>query len=107
MCGVALCTMIRLLSTCCVVYALAVTGRCSAQSTPSMPEHHHHHDDAPDPGEKLGQVSFPTSCASRSQAALERGVALLHSFGYTIAQMQFDAIAKDDRRAPWRTGALP
>src|SRR5579863_5793185 len=87
--------MIRLLSTCCVVCALAVTGMCSAQSTPPMPEHHHH-DDAPAPGEKLGQVSFPTSCASRSQAAMERGVALLHSFGYTIAQMQFEAIAKDD-----------
>ena len=27
---------------------------------------------------------------------MERGVALLHSFGYTIAQMQFEAIAKDD-----------
>ncbi len=46
--------------------------------------------------EKLGQVSFPTSCAARSQAPMERGVALLHSFGYTVAQMQFAAIAKDD-----------
>lgn len=27
---------------------------------------------------------------------MERGVALLHSFGYTIAGMQFEAIAKDD-----------
>jgi tetratricopeptide (TPR) repeat protein len=27
---------------------------------------------------------------------MERGVALLHSFGYTIAEMQFEAIAKDD-----------
>ena len=27
---------------------------------------------------------------------MERGVALLHSFGYTVAQMQFEAIAKDD-----------
>jgi tetratricopeptide (TPR) repeat protein len=88
--------MIRLLSTCCVVCAIAVTGMCSAQSTPPGPERHHHHDDALAADEKLGQVSFPTSCASRSQAAMERGVALLHSFGYTIAQMQFEAIAKDD-----------
>ena len=88
--------MMRLLSACCVVCALAVPGMCSAQSTPPGPEHHHHHDDAPAPDEKLGQVSFPTSCASRSQAAMERGVALLHSFGYTIAGMQFEAIAKDD-----------
>jgi tetratricopeptide (TPR) repeat protein len=54
---------------------------------------HHHHDDTP---EQLGHVSFPTSCAARSQAAMERGVALLHSFGYAEAQMQFEAIAKDD-----------
>jgi len=39
---------------------------------------------------------FPTSCAARSQGAILRGVALLHSFGYTEAQMQFEAIAKDD-----------
>jgi tetratricopeptide (TPR) repeat protein len=88
--------MKNLLFACSVICAIAVSGNCFAQSTPPMPEHHHHHDDTPAPGEKLGQVSFPTSCASRSQAAMERGVALLHSFGYTIAQMQFEAIAKDD-----------
>jgi tetratricopeptide (TPR) repeat protein len=27
---------------------------------------------------------------------MQRGVALLHSFGYTLAQMQFESIAKDD-----------
>lgn len=57
---------------------------------------HHHHDDAPPPGEKLGQVSFPTSCAPKSRIAMERGVALLHSFGYAKAQMQFEAIEHDD-----------
>lgn len=57
---------------------------------------HHHHSDAPDASEKLGQVSFPTSCAARTQGPMERGIALLHSFGYTEAQMQFSAIAKDD-----------
>src|SRR5271156_2198340 len=88
--------MKTLLFACSVICAIAVSGNGSAQSTPPEPEHHHHHDDAPAPGEKLGQVSFPTSCASRSQAAMERGVALLHSFGYTIAEMQFEAIAKDD-----------
>jgi hypothetical protein len=88
--------MKNLLFACSVACALAVSGNGSAQSTPPMPEHHHHHDDAPAPGEKLGRVSFSTSCASRSQTAMERGVALLHSFGYTTAQMQFEAIAKDD-----------
>src|SRR5882762_6647403 len=95
-CGVALCSMIRFLYACSVICAIAVPGICCAQSTPLVPQPHHHHDDAPAPGEKLGQVSFPTSCAAKSQAAMERGIALLHSFGYTNAQMQFEAIAKDD-----------
>jgi tetratricopeptide (TPR) repeat protein len=71
-----------------------LTSCTYAQSASPMPGmEHHHHDDAP---EQLGHVSFPTSCAARSQAPMERGVALLHSFGYTVAQMQFEAIAKDD-----------
>jgi tetratricopeptide (TPR) repeat protein len=59
-------------------------------------EQHHHHDEAPQPDERLGRVSFPASCAARSQVAIERGVALLHSFGYTDAQKQFTAIVEDD-----------
>jgi tetratricopeptide (TPR) repeat protein len=71
-----------------------LTSCTYAQSASSMPDmEHHHHDDT---AEQLGHVSFPTSCAARSQAPMERGVALLHSFGYTVAQMQFEAIAKDD-----------
>src|ERR1700753_3210439 len=88
--------MKNLLFACSVICAIAVSGNCFAQSTPPMAEHQHHHDGGPAAGEKLGQFPSPTSCASRSQAAMERGVALLHSFGYTIAQMQFEAIAKDD-----------
>ncbi|HEV3150209.1 MAG TPA: hypothetical protein VGY94_04605 [Acidobacteriaceae bacterium] len=86
----------------CVVFGLAcallLAGAAFGQSMPSMPGtgEHHHHDDTPPPDEKLGQVSFPTSCAARSQAPMMRGVALLHSFGYTEAQVQFAAIAKDD-----------
>jgi hypothetical protein len=73
------------------------TGVAYGQSTASMPgAEHHHHDHAPGPGERLGHVSFPTSCLAMSQPGMERGVALLHSFGYTEAQMQFTAIAKDD-----------
>ena len=75
-----------------LVCGALLTSHAYAQST--MPDmEHHHHDDMP---EQLGHVSFPTSCAARSQAPMERGVALLHSFGYTEAQMQFEAIAKDD-----------
>jgi tetratricopeptide (TPR) repeat protein len=75
-----------------LVCGALLTSHTYAQST--MPDmEHHHHSDTP---EQLGHVSFPTSCAARSQAPMERGVALLHSFGYTEAQMQFAAIAKDD-----------
>src|SRR5215831_21401716 len=54
--------------------------------------HGHHHDAT----EKLGKVSFPVSCAAGSQAEFERGVALLHSFGYEEAEEQFKEITKKD-----------
>jgi tetratricopeptide (TPR) repeat protein len=54
--------------------------------------HGHHHDAT----EKLGKVSFPISCAPGSQSAFERGVALLHSFGYEEAEEQFSELAKKD-----------
>ena len=46
--------------------------------------------------EKLGTVSFPTSCAASQQKAFQRGVALLHDFWYDRAEQQFkDVIAAD------------
>ena len=54
--------------------------------------HGHHHD----ANEKLGKVSFPISCAPGSQSNFERGVALLHSFGYEEAEEQFTDLAKAD-----------
>ena len=60
---------------------------------PGMEAHHHH--DMPNT-EKLGTVHFPVSCAASQQAPFERGIALLHSFGYTEAEVQFRAIAKAD-----------
>ena len=55
-------------------------------------KHAHHHDAT----EKLGKVSFPISCAGGSQKPFERGVALLHSFGYEDAEEQFKTIVKND-----------
>ena len=69
-----------------VLFALAISSSCFAQNAP------HHHD----PGEKLGAVSFPTSCAPATQAQFERGVALLHSFEYEQARNQFQEIEKKD-----------
>jgi len=56
------------------------------------PRHHH------DADEKLGTVSFPTSCAPAVQPQFERGVALLYSFEYEVADAQFDEVAKKDPR---------
>ncbi len=46
--------------------------------------------------EKLGTVSFETSCAPGVQRDFERAVALLHSFAYTESASAFAAIAKAD-----------
>jgi hypothetical protein len=54
------------------------------------------HQHAYDPNEKLGTVSFPTSCAANVQKPFERGVALMHSFWYEEAQKQFADVAAND-----------
>ena len=47
-------------------------------------------------GEKLGKVSFPTTCDPKVQAQFERGVAMLHSFWYSAAEKTFrDVLAQD------------
>jgi tetratricopeptide (TPR) repeat protein len=56
----------------------------------------HHHPNALAGHEHLGQVSFPASCTIKVQHQIERGVALLHSFGYTEAEAQFEDIARED-----------
>ncbi len=46
--------------------------------------------------EKLGKVSFPTSCDPKVQAQFERGVAMLHSFWYSAGEKIFrDVLAQD------------
>lgn len=57
----------------------------------SAQESHQH--DAP---EKLGKVSFPTSCAPGAQAQFDRAVALLHSFAYSAAEAAFQNVGKSD-----------
>jgi hypothetical protein len=46
--------------------------------------------------ERLGKVSFPTSCAPAVQQQFNRGVALLHSFAYSAAEKAFESIAEQD-----------
>ncbi len=71
----------------CLTLFLGTRGGSTQQA-----ESHHH----AEPVENLGTVSFPTSCAATVQTQLERGVALLHSFGYDEAERQFKAIAEKD-----------
>jgi tetratricopeptide (TPR) repeat protein len=54
------------------------------------------HDHAHTAPEKLGQVHFATSCSRVVQPAFERGLALLHSFGYGQASTAFAAVAVQD-----------
>src|SRR5437667_7639987 len=46
--------------------------------------------------ENLGKVSFPISCSPAVQAQFDRGVALLHSFAYTVARNTFQDVAGKD-----------
>ena len=54
-------------------------------------QHQHGAVSEPEP-DRLGTVSFPTSCSASVQAGFERGVALLHSFGYNNAAKQFGEV---------------
>jgi len=72
---------------CAAVFAtLALAAGAAAQE---------HTGDHPAP-EKLGHVSFPTTCAPAVQAKFERAVALLHSFAYTAAEDAFAGVARED-----------
>jgi hypothetical protein len=46
--------------------------------------------------EKLGTVSFPTSCKPETQQEFNRAVALLHSFAYGPAEEAFKSVAAQD-----------
>ena len=46
--------------------------------------------------DKLGKVTFPTSCDPDVQAEFDRGVAMLHSYWFLIARRKFEEILKQD-----------
>ena len=48
------------------------------------------------PPEKLGRVSFPTSCSPSVARDFERSVALLHSFAYAASEQSFRKVAAAD-----------
>jgi hypothetical protein len=51
--------------------------------------------DTPPPGQRLGQVHFPVSCAG-AQKDFDRAVAMLHSFWFPPAEAAFRGIAAKD-----------
>jgi tetratricopeptide (TPR) repeat protein len=46
--------------------------------------------------EKLGKLSFPTSCDPKVQAEFERGVAMLHSYWFNYARKTFGGVLEKD-----------
>ena len=46
--------------------------------------------------EKLGKLTFPTSCDPKVQAEFERGVAMIHSYWFLIARRTFENVLKQD-----------
>jgi len=67
---------------------------CAVQAFAQDMEHHLDH---PAP-EKLGAVSFQTSCDPAVTKSFERAVALLHSFAYAISRKAFSDVADRDPR---------
>src|SRR6516225_10890516 len=46
--------------------------------------------------QKLGTVTFPTSCDPKVQAEFNRGVAMLHSYWFLVARRTFEGILQQD-----------
>src|SRR4051812_24591698 len=46
--------------------------------------------------DNLGKLSFPTTCDPKVQAEFERGVAMIHSYWFTIARRTFEGILRED-----------
>jgi tetratricopeptide (TPR) repeat protein len=46
--------------------------------------------------EKLGKLTFPTSCDPKVQAEFERAVAMIHSYWFLIARRTFEGVLRQD-----------
>ena len=68
-----------------------VSAALLAAATLSLAQEHQHGG-----GEKLGSVNFVTSCDPAAQMKFNRGVALLHSFQFSSAIEEFNAVLAQD-----------
>ena len=64
-------------------------SHAASAADPAHEDHSHH-------GEQLGTVRFATSCAAAAVPHFDRGMALLHSFGYEEARRSFEEAAAAD-----------
>ena len=78
------------------ILSLSVLALISLPAVAQMAMDHPAKSDAADATERLGTVSFSISCSSAIQKPFNRGVALLHDFGYDEALQQFQEIAKSE-----------
>jgi tetratricopeptide (TPR) repeat protein len=46
--------------------------------------------------ERLGKLTFPTSCDPKVQSEFERGVAMIHSYWFLIARRTFEGVLQKD-----------
>src|SRR3954447_6816655 len=46
--------------------------------------------------ERLGKLTFPTSCNPKVQSEFERGVSMIHSYWFIIARRTFERVLQED-----------
>jgi tetratricopeptide (TPR) repeat protein len=83
----------RLANTLAIAAALLLAPVCRAGGAQAE-EHQHHHPAGEVEG--LGAVHFPIGCQADVQPTFDRGMALLHSFGYEEARTAFLDVAQRD-----------
>jgi hypothetical protein len=77
--------------------AIAITVlTLAAWTSPAVAQHQHHGHHAQPAEDRIGQVSFPISCAPAAQQPFERAVAQLHSFWYLEAVKGFTQVTRID-----------
>jgi tetratricopeptide (TPR) repeat protein len=67
-------------------FLILVAGITAALSCSALGQQH----------EKLGKLTFPTSCDPKVQAEFERGVAMIHSYWFLIARRTFEGVLRQD-----------
>ena len=88
--------LLRLGVTICATVLVTAMSAASAATAGSAPTPEAGAPPGPATVERLGTVSFATSCAPKVQADINRGVALLHDFWYEESRPQFERILKAD-----------